>query len=645
MNFDADVAIVGYGPVGQALAAALLGRGHSVLVLERWPALYALPRAVVYDHEVARILQSIGVADAMREHTALSSRYEWRNGRGDVLKAFEGLNRDGVSGWPERLSFSQPSLERALDAKVRAYGDRVQILQGWQVQAVVEGNDGVSLTAVATEAADGEPRSFRTRYVVGCDGAGSFVREAMGARYDDLGFSADWLVVDVVPNNPADWTDDLIQLCDPMRPTTNVSGGPGRRRFEFMLLPGETKEAMNNAATAWRLLEAHGWNTSNATLERHAMYTFRGCVAAQWRNGRVMIAGDAAHLTPPFAGQGLCAGMRDVAALSWRLDLILRGLAQPQLLNSYGLERTQHVRRFIDFAIELGKVICELDPQAAAGRDAWLLGPGANAEDRFPPLTLPPSDCLRAGDLLAGELSVQGRVRMVDTTGRFDDIAGGGFTLIAWEHDPRADFSAAQIAWLERVGVKVVTVGERQALADIDGTYAAWFAQMGCKAVLVRPDFYVFGAGDALDLVRDLQRTLHWSTPEESAPASRDLVQHYFAARLHARVSPAVLRGWLAVGRTDVAVVDVRNPRPELKARIEGALVAAAGDPAALASLPRDKTLVLYSWDDACTLLPAVALKLLGDGYAVKELAGGFRGWNEMRFPVVEATPDEATAA
>ncbi|WP_322071874.1 bifunctional 3-(3-hydroxy-phenyl)propionate/3-hydroxycinnamic acid hydroxylase [Paraburkholderia bannensis] len=653
MDFDADVAIVGYGPVGQALAAALLGRGHSVLVLERWPALYALPRAVVYDHEVARILQSIGIADQMQPHTALSSRYEWRNGRGDVLKAFDGLDRNGVSGWPERLSFSQPSLEETLDARVRSFGDRVQILQGHQVSALVEGNDGVSLTAVATDVTTGaaidapasEARHFRTRYVVGCDGAGSFVREAMGARYDDLGFSADWLVVDVLPNHPADWTNELIQLCDPVRPTTSVSGGPGRRRLEFMLLSGETKEAMNNAATAWRLLEAHGWNPSNARLERHAVYTFRGCVAAQWRNGRVMIAGDAAHLTPPFAGQGLCAGMRDVAALAWRLDLILRGLAQPQLLNSYGLERTTHVRRFIDFAIELGKVICELDPQAAAGRDAWLLGPGANAEDRFPPLTLPPSDCLRARDPLAGELSVQGRVRMGDTTGRFDDIAGGGFTLIGWEHDPLADLSVSQRSWLERVGVKVVAVGAQQAVADIDGTYAAWFAQMGCRAVLVRPDFYVFGAGEALELVRDLQRTLYWGTPDDSTPASATLVQGYFAARLHARVSPAVLRGWMAAARQDVAVVDVRNPRPELNARVEGALVAAAGDASALASLPRDKTLVLYSWDDACTLLPAVALKLLGDGLAVKELAGGFRGWQEMRFPVVDAARDPATTS
>ncbi len=639
MQFDADVAIVGYGPVGQALAATLLGRGHTVLVLERWPSLYALPRAVVYDHEVARILQSIGIADEMQSHTAFSSRYEWRNGSGDVLKAFDGMDRIGASGWPERTSFSQPSLEQALDQKVRSFGERVRVMQGWQVESLVEQIDGVTLSAVTPDVVPAETLSFRTRYVVGCDGAGSFVRDAMGARYDDLGFSADWLVVDVLPDNPANWSNELIQYCDPVRPTTNVSGGPGRRRFEFMLLPGETKDGMNNPDMAWQLLASHGWDSSNATLERHAVYTFRGCVAAQWRNGRLMIAGDAAHLTPPFAGQGLCAGMRDVAALAWRLDLVLKGLAHPHVFNSYGRERTPHVRRFIDFAIELGKVICELDPAAAAGRDAWLLGPGANAEDRFPPSTLPSSDCLRADDPFAGELSVQGRVRIGDVTGRFDDVAGGGFTLIAWEHDPREGFTAAQNAWLERTGVKVVTVGERQMAVDVDGTYAAWFAQLGCRAVLVRPDFYLFGAGEALELVRDLQNAFHWVVPGNAAAAARgfpELVYAYFGSRLHARVSPTVLKGWLAAGNPDIVLVDVRNPHPQLKARIRGAVVAAAGDEASLAVLPRGKTLVLYSWDDACTLLPATALKLLDHGHVVKELAGGLRGWQEMNLPMDE---------
>ncbi|WP_321877132.1 bifunctional 3-(3-hydroxy-phenyl)propionate/3-hydroxycinnamic acid hydroxylase MhpA [Paraburkholderia bannensis] len=556
MQFDADVAIVGYGPVGQALAAALLGRGHRVLVIERWPSLYALPRAVVYDHEVARILQSIGVADEMQQHAAFSSRYEWRNGHGDVLKSFDGMDRIGVSGWPERTSFSQPSLEQALDRKVRSFGERVQILQGWQVGSLVEQADGVTLSAVTPDLTPGETRTFRTKYVVGCDGAGSFVRDAMGACFDDLEFSADWLVVDVVPANPADWSNELVQYCDPARPATSVSGGPGRRRFEFMLLPGETKEAMNTVPVAWQLLASHGWNASNATIERHAVYTFRGCVARQWRIGRLMIAGDAAHLTPPFAGQGLCAGLRDVAALAWRLDLVLKGLAYAHVFNSYGTERRPHVRRFVDFAIELGKVICELDPAAACSRDAWLLGPGASTEDRFPPSTLPSSDCLRAGDPLAGTLSVQGRVRIDDATGRFDDVAGGGFTLIAWEHDPRETLSVAQNAWLERAGVKVVTVGARQMAADVDGTYEAWFAQLGCRAALVRPDFYLFGAGEAQELVRDLQNAFHWVMPVNRVAAARDgcgVTYGYPGSRLHAKVSPAIPRDFSS---NRVAVID-----------------------------------------------------------------------------------------
>lgn len=286
-----------------------------------------------------------------------------------------------------------------------------------------------------------------------------------------------------------------------------------------MRLAGETKAEMNNIDSAWRLLAPHGWSADNAVLQRHAVCTFRGCVARHWRQGRLMLAGDAAHLMPPFAGEGLCAGLRDSAALGWRLDQLLRGSADDSVLDSYGLERSAHVRRFIDFSIMLGGVICIVDTEAAAGREAFLLGPGKQQQDRHPGSSLPPSSQLRAGDAQAGELSPQGRVRRGPRAGRFDDVAGRGFVLLGVDADPAPALSDAQRQFLGRIGARVLRVvadvgadtgaeGDAGALHDSDGEYRRWLAQLGTPAVLVRPDFYVFGAGTATALVDALQASL-----------------------------------------------------------------------------------------------------------------------------------------
>jgi 2-polyprenyl-6-methoxyphenol hydroxylase-like FAD-dependent oxidoreductase len=518
----ADVAIVGYGPVGQALAIALAQCGHRIVVVERNDALFPLPRAVGFDHETARILQSLGVADEMHRFTAIAERYEWRTAGGLVLKAFSGLDQIGVSGWPEKLTFCQPELERVLDRRLRGCGTEVEILQGWEIVGADEHGEYVRLTAQPANAASSESfapavrREITARFVVGCDGAGSFIRRAIGAQYEEIGFSADWLVIDIKPRDPADWTADLIQVCDPARPTTLVASGPGRRRLEFMLLPGETKADVNRPEVVWNLLRGRGWTPDNAALERHAVYTFGAGIANRWRVGRMLLAGDAAHLTPPFAGQGLCAGLRDVASLAWRLHAVLEGYAHDGLLDTYPAERLPHVRVFTEFSVMLGGVICVLDPAAAAGRDAYMLGPGAAAEDRYPDPPLSNSSLLRAGDPHAGRLSLQARVAVNGAEGRFDDLLGGGFLLLGIDHDPAEALTPEQRVFLSCLGVRSIAIGLPGGVEDVEGRYHAWFAQLGAPAVLVRPDFYVFGAGEASALVTALAASDVW-TP---APAT-----------------------------------------------------------------------------------------------------------------------------
>lgn len=493
-----DVAIVGYGPTGQLLAL-LLGRlGHRVTVIDRWPDLYPLPRAVHFDHEIARILQAAGVINDVTRVAEVIDTYQWRNADREMLLELDWRGM-GPSGWPISNMFSQPELERVLHRHVQTQ-PTVALYQGWSVIAMAQDDHGVTLEMEHGEVHDGvwaglgERRNVRARWVIGADGANSTIRRLLGVEMHDLGFAFDWLVVDVLPHEEREWNPKTWQLCDPVRPTTVVPGGPGRRRWEFMLLPGETALDMNQAEVAWQLLEPWDITPENARLERHAVYTFRGQWALEWQRGRVLLAGDAAHLMPPFAGQGMCSGMRDSMALSWRLDAMLRGLVPASILDSYGPERSGHVQELIGFSIELGKVICITDPEVARQRDTEMLSVRAQPDFQPPP---PPQP--RLGDGLwhatspgAGTLGIQGEVEVNGRRDRFDDIFGVRFALIARDADVLQGISAENHAALERIGAAVVHIGAG-GMADVKGSYAGWLEQLGCTAVLMRPDFYLQG--------------------------------------------------------------------------------------------------------------------------------------------------------
>ncbi|MHA2788107.1 bifunctional 3-(3-hydroxy-phenyl)propionate/3-hydroxycinnamic acid hydroxylase MhpA [Corynebacterium sp. S7] len=507
-DYDTDVAIVGAGPVGTLLAVLLGQRGHRATVVEKWPTFYERPRAVTFDHEIARILGYIGIdADnhpAMEQHDSL---YYWKNAKGETLMEVD-WNSMTDSGFRTRYWFYQPELERHLRELAQTF-PTVELRQGFEVVGFEQDADSATITGKL--AATGETEQIRAKYVVGSDGANSFVRDQLGLSYDDRGYFFDWLILDL-KTDQLEWEPAHWQLCDPKRPTTIVPGGPGRRRWEYQVLPGEDPVEIASEENAWKLLEPWGMTPDNAELERSAIYRFQAACADKWYNGRGIIAGDAAHLMPPFAGEGMCAGLRDSLALGWRLNAILEGKGDESLLESYSSERREHVNYYIDFSMMLGRVICITDEDEAAARDERMIKELAEADGPVDTdvAVLGPGLWIQDSPL-AGELSVQGFVTQGEHTGRFDEIAGRGWRVIGWKTNPAdviADSVKEALAKYDFEYVEVGPAGSDSPLTD-SGIFTRWFENNGHTFAVIRPDFYTAAtATDAAELNNNLTQLL-----------------------------------------------------------------------------------------------------------------------------------------
>ncbi|WP_036511206.1 bifunctional 3-(3-hydroxy-phenyl)propionate/3-hydroxycinnamic acid hydroxylase MhpA [Nocardia aobensis] len=535
-NSHHDVVIVGAGPVGLATARMLGLMGHDVVVVERWPEPYPLPRAVHFDDEIGRVFQSMELADEVKAIIEpVPDFYEWRNAAGEALVRID-WSGTGPNGWPTANFFSQPQLERVL-AEAVASMPNVGLVRGADVIDIEERADDVVVSAGDTGVVrpghlaptTQVTRRFTARYVIGCDGANSFVRRRMGARMDDRGSFFDWFIIDTIPSDDLTWSPMNWQLCDPARPTTIVSGGPGRRRWEFMRLPGEDPEELGTTENAWKLLRAWGRTPDNTRLERHAMYTFGARWADTWRRGRLIIAGDAAHQMPPFAGQGMCSGLRDSANLAWKLDRVLRGVSGPALLDTYTSERSVHLQHAIAMSVELGKVICVLDPDQAALRDQRMIAGGADPAEVLPVTARPVlgEGIVRTGCVLGGTLVPQFAVEVQRSPRLLDDATGNRAVLLLL-----SDSGAEQILDAEtrrtlpaiEAAAKSISAAGDPDLRDFTGEWTRWFDTNSIAAVLIRPDHYIYGAvgdiGGIAGLVEEYAARLRHDTMSVPAPGA-----------------------------------------------------------------------------------------------------------------------------
>ncbi|MBO9513308.1 MAG: bifunctional 3-(3-hydroxy-phenyl)propionate/3-hydroxycinnamic acid hydroxylase [Variovorax sp.] len=482
-----DVAIVGLGPTGATLANLLGAAGRSVLVLEREAAIFPLPRAIHFDGEVLRIFQAAG----LREQALAISRpgvhgMHFVNGAGQTMLIRGGSAAAGPHGCANNYYFHQPQLEGVLREGLARF-PQVHVKLRHELLGVTQDGEAATVTYGSLES--GQRHTARARYVVGCDGARSPVRQAIGSNMVDLGLRQPWLVFDVVLQQPVDLPPYTVQYCDPRRPMTYCNVVGERRRWEIMVLPDDDRDALVRPDRLWTLV-APWVRPEQARLERAAIYTFQSVVAEGWRDRRLFLAGDACHQTPPFLGQGMCAGIRDASNLAWKLDAVLAGRASDALLDTYESERKPHVRALIELAVRLGNIIQTTDPALAAERDAKFEA-GRPEVFELPPQLLGQGAFDPTVPDLAGRPFPQPQL---DDGRLLDELLGRRGAVIGSAQVLSAASAATASRW-QRSGAMVI---DRP-----DASLQAWLRSHDAAAVILRPDRYIVGvARSGADLDR-----------------------------------------------------------------------------------------------------------------------------------------------
>lgn len=481
------VVIVGAGPTGVTAATLLAQYGVDCLVLDRWPGVYPQPRAVHLDDEIYRIIARLGIAEEFAAISRATLGLRLVDQRFKVLAEFTRDTSQSRNGFPQANMFDQPELEALLRANLKRYPN-AQLRGDTEVTAVVDHAGRMRVTF--TDRCNGQRHQVDADYLLGCDGANSTVRAQIGSQMRDLGFEQRWLVVDVATDTDLHQWEGVHQVCDPVRAATYMRIGTARYRWEFQLLAGESADDFATLAAVRPLIAP--WTVdvpeSELTLVRVTEYTFRALVADRWRRGNTFILGDAAHLTPPFVGQGMGAGMRDALNLAWKIAAVRNGTLSANVLESYEQERKPHTLQMIRLALNVGRAMTQGGRLGNLARRLALprlrLVPGLR--DKIVDSTTP---ALHSSELvckssrprqLAGTLCPN---PPLPEGQRLDDRLGHGFALIT---AGRPD--AADQATLERGGVVVL-------VADPGSALQRWLRRGRATAAIVRPDRTVLRAG------------------------------------------------------------------------------------------------------------------------------------------------------
>jgi 3-(3-hydroxy-phenyl)propionate hydroxylase len=494
------VVIVGAGPTGITAATLLAQYGLDCLVLDRWPGVYPQPRAVHLDDEIYRVIARLGIADEFAAISRPTLGLRLLDNRSRRLRVLAEFNRDpsrSPNGFPQANMFDQPELEALLRANLKRHPN-ARVRGDAEVTGLTD--NGKCIRVTFTDRSDGRVHQIDAEYVLGCDGANSIVRAQIGLAMRDLNFQQRWLVVDVASNADLHQWDGVHQVCDPARAATYMRIGAARYRWEFQLLAGETADDFGTLDALRPLIAPWTADVANSelTLLRVTEYTFRAQVADRWRRGNVFLLGDAAHLTPPFIGQGMGAGVRDAANLAWKIARVHDGTLAADVLDTYEQERKPHARHMIRLALQVGWAMTGGGRVGNLARRAVLprLGLIPGLRDKVVDSTTP-ALCASAlvrksrrrrqlvGSLCPNPLLPNGQ--------RLDDVVGTGFALITTSRPGAADEASLRH---RRVAVLVPQPGS---------ALETWLHRGGARAALVRPDGAVMRAG------RDLAALCAWT--------------------------------------------------------------------------------------------------------------------------------------
>ena len=539
LDLSTDVAIVGAGPVGLMIANYLGQCGVNVTLVEKLDSLIDYPRAIGLDDESLRTFQAVGLAENVLPHTTPWHAMRFMTPKGRCFADIQ--PKTDEFGWSRRNAFIQPLADRVLFEGLQRF-DNVKVLFGRELEGFEQSDSGVQLTL---KNAEGRSERLQAKYLIGCDGGNSLVRRSLGISFEGKTAPNQWIVVDIA-NDPLS-TPHVYLCCDPVRPYVSAALPHGVRRFEFMVMPGETEAELSKPENMRKLLAKVLPDPDRIELIRSRVYTHNARLAGRFRQGRVLLAGDAAHIMPVWQGQGYNSGMRDASNLAWKLSLVIKGLANDRLLDSYELERRDHAKAMIDLSVLAGHVLAPPKRWQGTLRDgvSWLLNYVPPVKRYFVEMRFKPMPQYSRGALIVpsekgspvGKMFIQPKVLTdAGATVLLDEVIGENFAIIAWGCDPTWGLTAAQIAQWKALGTRFIQVlpdvqlrapsdagNDVIRVGDSSGRLREWFARGSSSIALLRPDRFLAGL----------------ATPQTLGKACNELALA-LNAQPHIQVTPAV---------------------------------------------------------------------------------------------------------
>ena len=504
-KLNTDVIVLGAGPVGLTIANGLGQAGLKVTVIEQLDQLIDYPRAIGIDDESLRTLQSVGLIDKVLPHTTPDHAMRFLTPSGRCFADIQPKTRE--FGWPRRNAFVQPYVDTVLLEGLTRF-DNVQVLFSRQLKTFNQTKDQVEVEIENKQ----QREVISAKYLVACDGGNSFVRRTLGIPFEGKTAPNQWIVVDIA-NDPLA-TPHIYLCCDLVRPYVSAALPHGIRRFEFMVMPGETQEELSKPDNMAKLLSKVLPNTENIDVIRNRVYTHNARIASRFREGRILLAGDAAHIMPVWQGQGYNSGLRDALNLTWKLVMVVQGKVSEKVLDTYQEERHDHAKAMIDLSVTAGHVLAPPKKWQGTARDAisyvlnyikpvkqYLL------EMRFKPMPQYTSGVLVGKvdkNLPIGKMFIQ--PKMQDHAGKvqlLDEFIGTDFAVIAWGVNPTWGMQSETIAKWKSIGVKFIKVIPPQQLAttpvqegvvtlgDTEHAIRAWLGKTNDSMVFLRPDKFV----------------------------------------------------------------------------------------------------------------------------------------------------------